>query len=264
MDDKFAVLLANPELFNLPAIAKVLSEYRGVHPHDAINEARAGAGLLLENADEKAAQDLAGRFTSAGLPARVTAQANVPILPEPQLVTGASFLPDKLEIALEASHQVTLPPKRFLFVGAGSFAQTTFKTIKVKEGPSAGQKIAKLGVMLATGLPIPIGGKEKMVEKKIESSDRVFCAELIVAEPFQHLRIEGDNMSYACLKDKMGYNVMTNFPLLMKELIKVSAGAILGRGARVLQANGPVRDIGYGSVEEMEREARWLLALASG
>jgi hypothetical protein len=59
----------------------------------------------------------------------------------------------------------------------------------------------------------------------------------------------------------MAYNAMGNFPVLMREFMAVAPSAGLNRGARIIQSNGPVREMNYESLEEMERESRWLAAL---
>jgi hypothetical protein len=264
MTEKFAVLLANLESYDPMAIAKTLAAIRGVPLQDAVAPARAAGGLLLENADEKAARDLAAQFDRAGFPSVVVPQEKVLPLPPAQGVSNLTFLPDGIEIVLEASRKVTVSRDRIHLILAGAFKQTTFETVAVKEGPSKGQKMASLGILMTTGLPIHIGGKEKKTEKTIENSDFVFYVDLILEGPFERTRVDGRKISYSCLKEKMGYSVIGNFPVLVRELIKVAPGARLNRGANVIARNGPMREAIYGSLEEMDRESRWLLALVKG
>ena len=264
MSEKFAVLLADPESYDPMAVAKALAAIRGVPLQDAIAPARAAGGLLLENADEKAARDLAARFDRAGFPSVVVLQEKVLPLPPVQGVSSLTFLPDGVEVVLEASRKVAASQTRVRLISAGAFKQTTLETITVKEGPTQGQKMASLGILMTTGLPIHIGGKEKTTEKTVENSDFVFYVDLILKAPFERARVDGRKINYSCLKEKMGYSVIGNFPLLVRELISVAPGARLNRGARVIARSGPMREATYDSLEEMDRESRWLLALANG
>jgi len=243
---KFAVLLAKPELFKPLVISHVLAPARGIPLQDAVSSARSCWGFLLENADEPAAQGLAARFDDAGLSVLVVPRESIPVLPPVQLIP---------------SPKTDILPDRIVLISAMAFKQRVMKAVKVKEGPTQTQQIVSMGLMMATGLPIKLGGKKKTVEKNVESSELLFYADLILRNPSERFRVDAQKFDYSCLGSKMLYNIAGNFRLLLGEWVKNTPAARLNHGTRVILDNKPLREMGYASLEEMERESRWLLAL---
>jgi hypothetical protein len=269
-EKKFAVLLAQPELCKSPKVAGMLMAVRGIPLQDAASSARSCWGFLIENADERTAQDLATRFNQAGQAlqlysgqaAVIVPQDSVPVLPPAQPVSSLSFAPDGLNVILGAVQKFQVPFGRISLISAGAFKQKVVKTVETKEGPTKVQRMVNLGVMMTTGLPIKIGGKEKTTKKSVASSEIVFYADLMLRDPFERFRVDAQKFDYSCLGRKMLYNIVGNFRLLVTEWVKSMPAVQLNTGARAIFENKPLREMDYASLEEMERESRWLLALA--
>jgi hypothetical protein len=138
---------------------------------------------------------------------------------------------------------------------------TTTRTTKEKKGPGGAQKAASAAILMTTGLPIGVGGRKRAVEKKQEERSLAFCADLYYESPTRRLRIDASSFDYSCLGDRMLYQAQGNLKLLIGDLIDASPAAWLNHGARVLVEGAPVRTMGYQSLDDLDREARWLLTL---
>ena len=60
----------------------------------------------------------------------------------------------------------------------------------------------------------------------------------------------------------MAYNVLANFRTLACELARRAGSAMKTRGVGILMAGEPITAMGYESLDELDRESRWLLTLA--
>ena len=141
-------------------------------------------------------------------------------------------------------------------LSAGAVSQTSQKT--VTEGPSVAEKTARLGMTLATGLPL-LGGKEKTRQVSVEG--RTPFIEMVFAAPARRIRILGAEFDYAALGAKMSYSAELNFRALAGELMARAPAALRARGARAILAKAPSGELAYDSFDDVQREERWLLAL---
>src|SRR5207237_9314160 len=98
------------------------------------------------------------------------------------------------------------------------------------EGPGAGDRALNMGILLATGLPIKVGKKERVVEKTVESTDLVFFVDLVFKDPALRLRVDAQNFDFSCLKERKLYNVLGNLRLFVADLVKAAPGAYQNRG----------------------------------
>jgi hypothetical protein len=115
--------------------------------------------------------------------------------------------------------------------------------------------------MMSTGLPIKIGGGKRSVETKQDVQNLVFFADLCYESPSRRLRIEASHFDFSCLAGRMLYHAQGNLKVLIQDLVEAAPEAWLNHGSRVLLEGGPIRTMGYGSPEDLEREERWLLTL---
>ena len=153
------------------------------------------------------------------------------------------------------------PWSRVAILGVAGFTQKTVRKVKVEEGPGLGRKALNLGITLATGMPVGLGGGKKEVEKTVESSDLVFYLDLILADPPRRLRIDAQDFDYSCLGARKSYSALINFRQLVQDLADRAPKARRNWGAQVLLDCRPVREMGYESLEDLERECRWLATL---
>jgi hypothetical protein len=148
-----------------------------------------------------------------------------------------------------------------VLIAAAAVTITSTTTKKVKEGPTPGQRLASAGLMLATGLPIKIGGKERTVEKTLHQSDLFFYVDVLTRNPLKRLRVDSQSFDYSFLKERKLYQIMGNFKLLVSDLVKGTPEAWQNHGTRVLLEGKPIQTMGYVTLADLERETRWLLTL---
>lgn len=241
-----AVVLTEPERFNVTETAKALGAARGVPYLDLVAEVKRSWGVLGWSLAEPAAAELVEKLKAKGLAAAAIPTSS---LVEPPPATPAGSLSWTERPWQEAS-----------LVAAAVFREVTLKTVTTKEGPSLQQKMMKAGAMLATGLPLPIGGKSKVVKKTVEDAELVYYVDIVFPSG-PRLRIEGRKFDYGCLGAKKGVDSFGNFRQLVFELCERAKGASRNRGARTLLEGRPVREMGYDSLEDLDRESLWLLTL---
>jgi len=115
--------------------------------------------------------------------------------------------------------------------------------------------------MMSTGLPIKIGGRKRPAEKTHEEHGLAFYAELHYEDPSRRLQIDASHFDFSCLGERMLYQAQGNLKLLIGDVVRAAPEAWANHGTRVLLEGRPIRTMGYRSLEDLEREARWLLTL---
>jgi hypothetical protein len=271
----FVVILARPDGREPVVLAKALAAARKTPLQDQMMAAKNGWGILAENLSETDAQNLV-----QALQASAVERAAIP-------ATSLVQLPE----AKPAVTRDSIPTPQLVLVAAAAFTITSTTTKSVKEGPSAAQKVLSTAILLGTGLPIKIGGKERTVEKTQQHSDLVFYLDLLYKEPpatqqggrspdvwrpSRRLRVDALRFNYAFLNERKLYQVLGNFKLLVGDLVKAAPEAWQNHGTRILMENKPpatsaggrspdawrsIQTMGYRSLADLERETRWLLTL---
>jgi hypothetical protein len=242
---RYAVLLASRDAFKPAALAQALAPVLKRPAVDLAPVLRRCWGLVELDAEEASAKLQAQALSAAGLAALAVPATLVEDLPAVEKAQGLSL------------------PSPVALVAAAAFTQRSSRTVKTEEGPSTGQRALGLGITLATGLPpslFGVGGK-KEVEKTVESSELVYFADAYAGSPLRRFRLDAQGFDYSCLGEQKGYDAPGNF---RKALQALAGGAKkLNAGAVGLLAGQPVRQLGYESLADLEREARWLLTLAA-
>jgi len=246
-DSPFMVLLSRSVVRDPVALAKALASARKTPVQDQMVFAKSCWGIVSEHQTEIEARALAESLRALGVDCLVCPDASLTALPSVEEI--------KLFQPLAAAAPV--------LISAAAITITSTSTRLVKEGPSTAQKIASTGLMLATGMPIRLGGKERTIEKKQEHSDQVFYLDVIYKEPARRLRINAHQFDYSFLKERKLYQVLGNFKLLVGELVKGTPAAWQNHGTHVLLEGKPMQTMGYNSLTDLERETRWLLTLLS-
>lgn len=258
---KYAVLISEPGHLKPVEIAKVLAVFRRVPVQDVVPAARKSWGILEENLEDGTAREMADSLKAAGLGAIALPQGLMEDLPSAQAVSKMPFSTEGLFPELVPGQLERIPWERLALIAAVGFKEKVVRRIKVQEGPGLARKALDLGMRLATGFAVGLGGGKREVEKTVESSDLVFYLDLILKDSPQRLRIDAQDFDFSCLRGRMAYNVASNFKILVAELAQHAPGATRNRGAQVLLDGKPLREMGYESLAELERESRWLLTL---
>jgi len=152
------------------------------------------------------------------------------------------------------------PLNELVVTAYASIKHNLSKTIKVKEGPSAGEKAVRLGIMMTTGLPIGMG-KSKEVSKELKSVETTLYMELIFSDGLR-LSLNSDKFDFSCLKEKKTYSSQMNFALLCLELAKHAPGALKNTGMFDVLEKKLIPTLQYDSPSDLEKEIKRLLLLS--
>lgn len=249
MVDGSAVLLADEDQLQLGAIGQAIAAFKKIPLQDAMHEAKICWGLVADGIADGDAVGLISHLQKQNISAISTPSANVRTLPPAQVVSKDMF------------PWGDFPFEKIRVLGAAPIKESTSRKIQEKQGPTVGQRAASIGIMMATGLPIPIGPKSKTVEKTITDSEIEFYLDIITEDPTERRRIVGGNFNYMFLKERMLYNTIGNFRLLLSELVARAPKARRSRGLKMLVDSQPLSQMGYETVADLERECRWLYSL---
>ncbi len=241
----FAVLQLDRGERDPMALAKALAAARGTPVHDQVIAARSAWGIVADDLPEEAARALGRALREAGVECAVGPVAALPVLPDEEPATSIAEVPEGQPVLISVAAVTT----------------TTAKTTMQKQGPSGAEKAVSAAIMMTTGLPIKIGGKKRTVEKTQQEQTLSFYADLHYASPSRRVRIAASDFDFSFLKERMLYQAMGNLKLLITDLAARAPDAWRAHGTRVLLEGKPIRTMGYSSLDDLEREARWLLTL---
>jgi len=242
---RFALIQLEREWRDPMALARALAAARDTPVQDQVLAARRAWGIVAEDLPETEAKALGQALRSSGLECAVGPAGSLARLPdiEPATTLGA------------------LPAADPILIAAAGITVTTTTTTTEKTGPTGAQKAASAAIMMTTGLPIKIGGRKRSVRKEREEHRLGFYVDLHYENPSRRLRIDASHFDFSCLKERMLYQAMGNLKLLAGDLVEAAPEAWLNHGARVLLEGKPIRTMGYESLGDLDREARWLLTL---
>jgi hypothetical protein len=183
--------------------------------------------------------------------------------PPPVVVAKAEFSGDGFDVVSGRANAGSerLSWTRLAVLCAAGLEVRSSKTVTEAAPMEMGEKAVRLGLTMATG--IPMMGSKKEVKRVVETRDRALTLDILFLGPARRLRIEAGNFDYSLLGPKMGYGAEANFSALLAELAARAPGALRGKGTRALLARRPAGESRYESLDDLEREERWLLTLAS-
>lgn len=225
-------------------LAKALAEVRGTPVQDQVVEARRAWGILAEGLSEAEARSMARELRGAGVPCAVGPGAAMAELPPVEVAASLEEIP---------SSDPTLVAAAAIEVATTSTEET---------GPTSAQKAASAAIMLTTGLPIKVGGRKRKVETTRHEGTLLFHLDLHFPELERRLRVDAAHFDFSCLGDRMLYQSQGNLRLLVADRVEAAPEAWVNHGTRVLLEGRPIRTMGYRSLDDLDREARWLLTLA--
>lgn len=258
---RYSVLISKPQDFQPGKIAQALAHFQKIPAQDAAPAARKCWGIIEEDLEKKKAEELVACLKESGLESftipRGLLEDLPPLSPVPRLEleeSGIRGLPKNGEEKRISYAAISL-------IAAIGFKKTTTSTVKIKEGPSLAEKAIGFGLMLSTGLPIKVGKKEKETLKNQEQSELVFFLDICGQEQSARLRVDAQNFDFSCLGERMEYNIFGNFKTLISEFTRRAPEAEKNRGASVILKNKSISAMGYESLNDLERESRWLLTL---
>jgi len=241
------ILLQRDRLAQDPMkLAKALADVRGTPVQDQVLEAKRTWGIIAEDLSEGEARTLGKALRSSGIDCAVGPASALVELPPLESVSTLEEVPS------------TDPA----LIAAAGFEVTTTKRKTGGKGPSGAQKVARAAITMTTGLPIKVGGRKRKVETTQEERNLGFFADLYFLTEGRRLRIEASHFDFSGLGDRMLYQAQGNLKRLLGDLVEKAPESWVNHGTRVLLEGRPIRTMGYRSLEDLDREARWLLTLA--
>lgn len=268
-----AVLLAHSEEWRPADIAKALAAHRGIPYLDAVKDTKPMWGIVAEAVEEGEANALIAALSAAGIESfAVPAGAVVP-LPEPVELRAAAFDANGFAAAPQKRHPTdaefpkprAYPWRRLAVIAGAVYKKTTRHVTTEKQGPSMTEKAAKIGIMMATGLPLP-SRKTQEVTKVVQDVEQEAVLDLVFRDPIERLRINAARFDFAALGERRALNALSNYRIFLSDLAAMAPGAVQSRGTQIMVLNEPLNRMGYETPEDADRELRWLttLALRSG
>jgi hypothetical protein len=239
------VILLDRESHDPMALARILAAARETPVQDQVLVAKRAWGIIADDLSANEAKALAELLRSSGVQCGVGPTAALVDVPAARTIHTVDDLPEVSPI----------------LIAVAALAVTKTKTRTVEKGPSGAEKAASAAIMMTTGLPIKIGGRKRSVEKTEEAQSLSFLADLhYPAEPGR-VRIDAPHFDFSCLNERMLYQAQGNLKLLVGDLVEAAPEVWTNHGTRVLLEGKPIRTMGYASLDDLEREARWLLTL---
>lgn len=256
------VITAGEILPGLPVLAHIFASVMKTDRDSAARAARHCWGVLGENLEETAADEIIGQCAVFGVKALKLPSESVAPLAEPRTVKKAVFEGGAAHFTDTAGSLLTVTGDSVAVVAAAPIKQEFFRTIKTTEGPSGGEKAIRFGIMAVTGLPIGLG-KSKEVKKEVRSSELSFYLDLLAGPPGARLRLTSEAFDFSGLKEKKTYSSQVNFRLLCAELAAFAPAAFKNAGLRAILEGAPLALLPYDSLADLEKETL-RLALARG
>lgn len=255
-----AALLRAPARFDPKAVAAALAARTPLPAESWLPAVRRSWGIVAEPSSAEEAEAFAAALTAAGQPAVAVPVSLLEEPPPALVVTKAELSGDGFDVlaARGGAERARLVWTHMKVLSAGAVGESGVKT--VTEGPSLAEKSVRLGATLATGLPL-MGGKEKT--RQVREEKRTPFIDLLFVAPALRVRLLAAEFDYTALGPKMSYSAELNFRVLAAELAARAPAALRGKGARAVLAKAPSGELHYDSFEDVQREERWLSALAA-
>jgi hypothetical protein len=251
------VLLTEDPLAAAPAVAEALAVARGVPAIDVAREARSCWGLVGDNREEKECGHVVSFLKERGIGAKIVPTASLPDLPRVQAVRKIEIEEAGFRCKLLRGMSPTIPWRAVTMVAAAIVKTSSYKTETREEGPSKSEKLVRMGITLATGIPIP-GGRSRTVQVKKETTSFAGILDLALDKPAGRLRMEADSLDTSYLGSRRGLDSMGNFKLVVADAVDRVPPEDVNRGARMIHVKANPSTMGYDDVKEFEREERWM------
>jgi len=256
-----AVVVSGKEGLRLDALARAVAGFRGVTTQDAAMAVRKARGILAEELDAARAEDLVRRLAAEGIAARALPASLLVPPPPPLLLSRAEPTPAGLR--MEARGEIRLVPwARMRLAAVAPFTETVYSRVMVKEQQTGRQMAMGAGVFALTGIPVSFGGKKK-VERMVPKPEFRLFLDLLIEGPAERLRVDAGDFDFSGLGDRMAYAPHQNLRALLESVVAAAPSAATSPGADLLLTGGRLASLGYASVDDFERELRWLSAVTA-
>jgi len=286
----FSVLAAEERLPDFALTARILSEFNSLNSDDAGRLARHCWGFMGSNLAPGSARELACKCEAYGVKTIILPSAGLAGLKPAAFIKKAAFVNDTLNYTDGTGLSMNASAADVLVLSAAPLKEDTVKIVKSVEGPSAGAKALRLGIMAATGLPIGLG-KNKEVKKEVRTSETAFTLDIILKQADNcpallaperkswkpdinlkpglanqkggtRLRLNPAAFDFSCLKEKKTYSSQMNFCLICAALSSFAHKALKNTGLWAILEHKSLAALPYDGMEDFEKETSRLNTLA--
>lgn len=253
-------------------LADTLARFHAVSTADGTRLASHCWGIAAQRLDPGRAAQLVQMLEEAEVAACAVEESELAVLPRAEICQTMAF---SERGAVWGTHAALLAPaegpsspapaREFrwdeveLLAGCAFREERRERQVK-RDGPSAGERVARIGLMAVTGLPIGLG-KTKRVDTEVLRSEMFFLLDIFLKGAPAALHVEAETFDYSCLGPQRGYAVMQNVRLLAGALAERSPGADRNHGLKILVSGAPLNAMTYRTREDYLQECRWHLTL---
>ena len=257
----FTVLLSDPTGVDMGVLATFFAAEKKIPMIDAQREARRSWGFLGRDLEESAAKALVQSAANVGIKTMALETKEIPKMSEPASAHGVQFEGDRVifSVGIPATPQ-SLDLAKIQLLSVASLRRDTFVTKTTKEEVSTGRRIAGLGIMLATGIPVGMG-KAKETQKTVAETEWILFLDIF--GDGGRWRAVPAGFDFSGLGAEKGAVGPDNLRRLLVLLHKKLPSVLLNRGARWWLEGRPLNTAGYDEMGDVDQESRWLLALAN-
>lgn len=254
----YALCLLSAKDLENPKLSETWAKLNSLAFSEASSQIRKSWGLLANHLSRADADKYAQALSAQEISVKIIPSPSSFAAPAASNVKSLYFSSDALGIRIQ-NEEALHPWKNLKGLFAFALTETTVLATQVKEGPSAGAKIAQAGIFLATGLPLPIG-KKKTEGKTEKRTELMFYLDLLFENPWNRFRIDGQHLDYSILGPKKEMATQSNYRILFDDIRARAPIAYLNKGSRVLSDHKPVATMGYETFQDIDQELVWFLS----
>jgi hypothetical protein len=253
------ILLIDEPLASAALISQALAAARKVPLIDVAREVRSCWGLIGENRSEEESKNVVAALKERGIASTMAPTENLPVLAGLQIGRKIEIEDGGFRCKMSRGMTPLIPWSAPSFLAAAILKTSSFKNVTKQEGPSKSEKLVRMSITMATGIPIP-GGRTRSVTTRKETTAVIGVIDIGMSTPAGRIRMEADRLDLSYLGDRRTYDSLGNFKLMIADAASRMAAENINKGARMILAKENVANMGYDNVGELEREERWMMA----
>lgn len=226
-------------------LGEVLSGVLGLHPTDALVQARYAPGLLPDTLPEKTARHLVDEIGKIGIHAAAVPMAQVPCLDDVEMVHHLRLSDEGLQIIdLHGMTEQLVPWPSVELISVGQVPQETTRHF-------ASSDMNTVRSARRTG--------PSTVETPLSPGPEAW---IVCADPERYFRVDHKRMNYEYLGVRKSDSATTNFRLFLEDFVSQADKVYRTPATRSFLKHGSsVADYSFDSAEELQRMTQFHLLL---
>lgn len=213
----------------------------GMHPTDALIQARRAPGILPESLSKAAAESFAEVVSETGIHAEAIAECDIPDLAHPETVHHARCCETGFEIVeLHGQKEETVPWGEIELISVGRVPQESHHAVILDEPVTAGRRAP------TPETSYPAAGPELWLVRR---------------NPLRTIRVSHQRMNYEYLGARKTDSATHNFRLFVEDLLAKSPTAYVTPATRAFVGHGRQRHYEFESTDELRQYTLFHLLL---